>query len=555
VHSGWNSGRASALSVIDADVLVLGGGLAGFRAAHAARRQGAKVVIAYQARGASQHIIGFNVPNAGPAQSDSPEAYARDVIAGGYGLNDRRLVDALAKHAGAALQELIDIGVPLARDGDTILRRHLSGNRFPRSVFHPEGIGRLAWQTLVQASEGVGVQCLSGWKAVRLLQHGNTVLGAVLSRRDASEMVAVHAPAVLLATGGIGALYADSTYPEDITADSYAFALQSGATLIDMEFVQFEPTVVTEPAGCRGMEMPTAMFADGAALRNAKGERFMFRHNPEHGEMQIEKAKIAFAVQEEIDAGRGLDGAVFFDTRALTRARLESYVSHFSRLRSAGVDPGSGPILVKPAAHSQMGGVRIDAECRTDVPGLLAAGEASGGVHGASRIAGNGASDAIIFGGIAGRTAAGAEGLPPNVQWSQIHGEALSALRSLRACEQGMSPSEVKDAVRRSMLTGAGIRRSADGMAATLTELGAIRERARAGLRMERPGDHIRAHEAMHFVLCGEAVARSAQARRESRGAHWRLDFPAPDDSQWLHHITASEAPDGSISIGASPIR
>lgn len=545
---------SGSLSVIEADVLIIGGGLAGFRAAHAARRQGASVVVAYHARGASQHIIGFNVPDVGAARADSPEAYARDMIEGGYGLNDRRLVDALAHEAGAALQDLVQLGVPLARDGDAILRRHLSGNRFARSVFHPEGIGRLAWQTLVQQAEHLGVQCLQGWKAVRLLRHGDAVTGALLSRRDASERVAVHAPAVLLATGGIGALYADSTYPEDITADSYAFALQCGATLVDMEFVQFEPTVVTDPAPCRGMEMPTAMFADGAALRNAAGERFMFRHNPAHGEMQIEKAKIALAVQEEIDAGRGRAGAVLFDTSAVPKARLESYVSHVSRLRGAGVDPGTGPILVKPAAHSQMGGVRIDAQCRTEVPGLLAAGEASGGVHGASRIAGNGASDAIVFGGIAGRAAAGGEGLARDLPWSRIHAEALQAFDALPARDTGPSPTELKDAVRRTMLAGVGIRRSADGLAGTLAELSRLREQARAGLRLERPGDRIRAHEALHFLLCGEAIARSAAARRESRGAHWRVDHPSRDDAQWLCHVTARQGADGGIVIGQARI-
>lgn len=553
LHSGLNVATTS-LSVIEADVLIIGGGLAGFRAAHAARKRGASVVIAYQARGASQHIIGFNVPDAGVGKPDSPQAYARDMIEGGYGLNDRRLVAALTSEAAEALKDLVDLGVPLARDGEAILRRHLSGNSFPRSVFHPEGIGRLAWQTLVHEAERLRVQCLSGWKAVRLLRHGQSVAGALLSRRDGSEMVAVHAPAVLLATGGIGALYADSTYPEDITADSYAFALHAGATLIDMEFVQFEPTVVTDPAPCRGMEMPTAMFADGAALRNAQGERFMFRHNPKHGEMQIEKAKIALAVQEEIDAGRGRDGAVFFDTRAVPRVRLESYVSHVSRLRGAGVDPATGPILVKPAAHSQMGGIRIDAQCRTEVPGLLAAGEASGGVHGASRIAGNGASDAIVFGGIAGRTAAGAEGFGGKLPWADIHREALDSFRALPACDDGPSPAELKDAVRRAMLAGAGIRRSAQGLGSTLEELAQLRELAREGVRMERPGDRIRAHEAMHFMQCGEAIARSAAARCESRGAHWRVDYPTSDDARWLCHITARLNGEGAIATETAPI-
>ena len=544
-----------ALSSVETDVLVIGGGLAGFRAAHAARRQGAKVVIAYHARGASQHIIGFNVPRIGEGQPDSPQAYAEDTIAGGYGLNDRQLVNVMAAAAERALEELLELGVPLARDGNSIARRHLSGSRFPRSVYHPEGIGRLAWQTLVQEAERLQVQCLSGWKALQLLRHDEAVVGALLSRRDGSECVAVHASAVVLATGGIGALYADSTYPVDITADSYGFALQCGATLIDMEFVQFEPTVVTEPTQCRGMEMPTAMFADGATLRNAQGERFMFRHNPQHGEMQIEKAKIALAVQEEIDAGRGCRGAVFFDTSAIPRARLKTYVSHFTRLRNAGGDPSVGPILIKPAAHSQMGGIRIDPQCRTGVNGLLAAGEASGGVHGASRIAGNGASDAIIFGGIAGCSAAGMQSHPGNVPWEDVHRRALDAFAALESNHTGPSPDEIKDAVRKVMLSGVGIRRNAEDLSEALSALSSLRKRAAAGLRFERPSDRIRAHEAFGFITIGEVIARSALARRESRGAHWRVDFPARDDAHWLCHITARHSDAGAIEIGTAPIQ
>jgi succinate dehydrogenase/fumarate reductase flavoprotein subunit len=544
-----------ALSAISTDVLVLGGGLAGFRAALAARRRGARVVIAYQARGASQHIIGFNVPRSGAGQPDSPQQYAHDMIEGGYRLNDRCLVDALAAQAGPALQDLIELGVPLARDGEEIARRHLSGNRYPRSVFHPNGIGRLAWETLVQHVEQSSVQCLPGWKAISLLLHGAGVAGAILSRRDGSELLAVHAPAVVLATGGIGALYADSTYPLDITADSYAFALAAGATLVDMEFVQFEPTVVSEPVGCRGIEMPTAMFADGAVLRNAQGERFMLRHNPGHGEMQIEKAKIALAVQEEIDAGRGLRGAVYFDTSAVPAARLESYVSHVGRLRNAGVDPACGPILVRPAAHSQMGGIRIDAQCGTGVPGLLAAGEASGGVHGASRIAGNGASDAIVFGGIAGRAAAAVEGFPRDLPWQTVHQEALARFHALPALESGPEPGEVKDAVRRTMLECVGIRRSAEGLSTAATQLAALRDTCRDGLHLERPGDRIRAQEALHFVVTAEAIAKSAAARCESRGAHWRIDHPRRDDALWLCHVTARQGEQGDITIGTAPIQ
>ncbi|MGE4370833.1 MAG: FAD-binding protein [Burkholderiaceae bacterium] len=546
---------AASIETVDTDVLVLGGGLAGYRAASAARRSGARVVIAYQARGASQHIIGFNVPREDADSPDSVEAYARDTIEGGYGLNDRRLVHAMAGNAATALRELMEIGVPLQFDGDAIARRHLSGNTFARSVYHPTGVGRLALDRLVELSDEQGIEKLAGWKAISLLYHGSCVVGALLCRRDGSQLVAVRAASTILAMGGVGAIFGNSTYPPDITADSYAFALDSGADLIDMEFVQFEPTVIVDPGPCCGMEMPTAMFADGATLRNSLGQRFMLEHNPGHGEMQIEKAKIALAIQAEVSAGRAeKEGTVLFDTSNIPSSRLESYIAHCKRLRLAGIDPSRGPIWVKPAAHSHMGGIRIDANCHTGVPGLYAAGEASGGVHGASRIAGNGGSDAIVFGGIAGAAAAenrqGLAGLP----WSGIVANAMEKLASLPTRTDGPKPEEIKIAVRKTMLDHAGIVRTERDLRCALSDLDILLEEWYAGLCLDKPVDRVRALEAMSFIMAAKAVSSSSLERKESRGAHWRDDYPQRDDDNWMCHVSVRKTQTGEFEIGRCSI-
>src|SRR5699024_9985589 len=209
------------------------------------------------------------------------------------------------------------------------------------------------------------------------------------------------------ALGGVGRLYGDTTYPADIHGDSFRLALEAGAQLVDMEFMQFEPVVTYCPAGARGMEMPTAMLGDGAHLLNRHGERFMFRYNPDHGEKNIEKASMALCIAEEVAAGRGLEGGtVRFDTTVLAPEVLESYVQHCKRLRHAGLDPAKIGPLVRPAAHSIMGGIRVDATGFTHVSGLYACGEAAGGFHGASRIAGNGAGEAMAMGWVVGRHAA-----------------------------------------------------------------------------------------------------------------------------------------------------
>jgi len=536
---------------IDTDVLVIGGGLAGLRAATAARAAGVRVVQAFHGRGASQYIIGFNAPVGHADPRDGPEAYYEDTMAGGYAINDPALVRLLAEGAVPALRELEAIGVPFARVGDKFAQRLLSGNRYPRSVYHPEGIGRHALERLAALAQALGVESLPGFKAVGLLRDGGEVTGALFARVANGQLVAVHAKATVLASGGIGAIYADSTYPADVASDSFALAHAAGAALIDMEFVQFEPTVVVHPAGCRGMEMPTAMLGDGAHLLDQSGERFMFRHNPGHGELKVEKARMALAIQQEIDAGRGLpDGTVLFDTTVLTREKLESYVGHCRRLRAAGLDPAVEAPRVRPAAHSVMGGVRVDALLRTSAPNLFAAGEAAGGVHGASRLAGNGAADVIVFGGLAGRHAAehASRARPVERDRARTVREALAALEQPTGQADAPTPDEIRDAVRTTLLAGAGLYRSRASLETAIARLEALAQAAASGLALRTPRDSLRALEAAHMVATGLHVARSALARTESRGAHQRTDHAKRDDANWMRHVVV-EPGAGAVAI------
>jgi succinate dehydrogenase/fumarate reductase flavoprotein subunit len=356
----------------------------------------------------------------------------------------------------------------------------------------------------------------------------------------------VHAKATVLASGGIGAIYADSTYPADVASDSFALAHAAGASLIDMEFVQFEPTVVVHPAGCRGMEMPTAMLGDGARLLDRAGQRFMFNHNPGHGELRIEKARMALAIQQEIDRGNGLpDATVLFDTTVLAPEKLESYVGHCRRLRAAGLDPAAEAPRVRPAAHSVMGGIRVDATLRTDAPNLFAAGEAAGGVHGASRLAGNGAADVIVFGGLAGRHAAAhaARASSAARDRARIARNGLAPVQRAAGGEGAPTPDEIRDAVRATLLGGAGLYRSRAGLEKAIARLEALGQAADAGLAMRTPRDRLRALEAANMVSTGLHVARSALARTESRGAHQRTDHAARDDANWLRHVVVEAGP------------
>jgi succinate dehydrogenase/fumarate reductase flavoprotein subunit len=543
----------SPVAALATDVVVLGGGLAGYRAAIAARESGAEVLMVCAGSGASPHVLCFNAPI---GDDDSAAEYVRDMLDGGAGLNDRCLVDALATDAAAALAELEALGLEFVRRDGRYALRHLAGSSCPRSVYAAQGLGAGALKRLDVRGRALGVRLEVGWNVIALLTEGGEVAGALAISRRSGELMAVRAGAVVLAMGGIGRLYPDSTYPADVAGDAYALAYHAGATLVDMEFVQFEPTIVTHPLACKGLEMPTAMLGDGARLVNALGERFMFGVNPQHGEKRIEKARMALAIQREIDEGRGLpDGGVIFDTTALPGDALESYASHVKRLRNAGLEPTREAPHVHPAAHSHMGGVRIDADGWSGVPGLWVGGEAAGGVHGASRLAGNSGSDVLVFGARAGRAAAKSLAYAPRGRdWARIEERAASALQAAIGRARGATAEEIKSSVRGVMGMSAGLHRRGGRLTEALVALEALAGKVDRGLSARDVGEAVAALESRNMVLVARMVVSAARARTESRGAHQRADFPGQDDSLWLRHLAVRRGPDGGMALESLPI-
>jgi succinate dehydrogenase/fumarate reductase flavoprotein subunit len=537
---------------IETDVLVLGGGISGHRAALAASEQGCHVTMVYLGSGASPFVLAFNVPLGEIDPRDNPEVYFQDTLRGGYNLNERSLVEVLANETSIALREMEAIGVQFARRGDGFAQRHLSGSTYPRSVYQVDGTGRVLLQHMQSRCKELGVQVWSGWKVISLLQDGDDVVGALIIKRNTGELFAIRAKSVVLAMGGIGRIYEDSTYPFDVGADSYALAFQAGAQLMDMEFVQFEPTVVVHPEGAKGMEMPTAMLGDGAPMFNALGERFMFRYNPQHGEKQIEKARMALCIQKEIHEGRGFpDGTVLFDTTSLPRDILEGYKHHCKRLRAAGLEPTVEAPRVRPAAHSHMGGVKIDTDGWTGIPGLYACGETAGGVHGASRLAGNSGSDILVFGRRAGRGAAKGGLELSGRKWDLIQSRALATL-SYPLGEHGeASPEEIKGRIRLTMLQCAGLYRDGMGLTKGLKELSKLEE---AGLRVRNLKEAVSAVETRHMLLVSRMIMLSALQRTESRGAHQRIDFPSQDETLSQTHGVIHKKPDGSLVWDTIPV-
>ncbi|TAN29100.1 MAG: FAD-binding protein [Castellaniella sp.] len=540
-----------AFDVVTSDVLVLGGGVAGYQAATVAARAGASVHLVARARGASPFILGFNASLAQGAPGDSAEQFYQDTFEGGYRLGDPSLIRTLAEQASIAFDELQHLGVSFeSRDGRPALR-HLSGSRFPRSVYVAKGTGNAILRVLVGEAKKSAVTEHSGLRVLALLKLDGRVWGALAADPRTGRSTVFLAANTVLAMGGIGGIYGDSTYPVDVEGGSYTLALDAGAVLRDMEFVQFEPTVVATPPGVRGMEMPTAMLGDGAVLKNTLGERFMCRYHPDGCEKQIEKARMALFIQKEIDEGRGTpEGAVYFDATVLSPDVLNGYVTHRQRLLKAGVDPQTQPVQVHPAAHSLMGGVRIDARCQSDVAGLLVCGEAAGGLHGASRIAGNGAADAITFGRLAGLSAC-ADGMHPD---DARRNQVMDLVRRLldgsgnAGEDEGMVQGYI-DRVSTVMSTAFGIRRTRKAMEEGVRVLEAVYEE----VLVQWTGSPFHPlARARGVTLVALAVARSALARNESRGAHFRTDYPERDDAHYGRSSFVRLGENGRIVLDAA---
>lgn len=539
---------------IETDVLVLGGGIAGYRAAIAARKSGINVAITFRSHGASPYIIGFNTPIGHEDQMDSIENYYNDMVKGGYHLNDRRLVQVMAEESPQAFWDLIKLNVPFSGNIDPLThlfkasQRHLSGNSYARSVYVPNGTGISILKALQAESDARGITSIPSMKVVDILTDDNgAVTGAVLWRQNSKNIKIVHSQSVVMAMGGIGQLYSDSTYPVDVTSDSIGFGIDAGAIIVDMEFVQFEPVVTIWPEKCRGMEMPTAMLGDGAQLKNNINDRFMFKHNPEHGERQIEKAKMAIFIQQEINEGRGLSpGGVLFDTTTVEKSKLESYISHCKRLRSAGLEPTIESPIVAPAAHSIMGGIHIDQNGWTGVPGLFAGGESTGGVHGASRIAGNGCTDTLVFGAVAGRNAA--KNINPLFNRNKAAIEKKVTTKITNRIGNGTAnPSAFKLRIQTLVNNSAGIFRKEKSLADGLSEIKLLKNEIDSALASNF-NDYIGLMEARRMIISAEMIIKASMLRQESRGSHLRTDYPNQDDANWLKHIGFTQKANGELT-------
>jgi fumarate reductase (CoM/CoB) subunit A len=525
----------------ETDVLVVGGGLAALRAALSARVAGARVLIAVKRKlgqsGSSANTSGgyaAALPDIDP--EDHPQLHYADTVAGGGWVNERGLARALADEAPARWRELVALGAEFQeRDG----RLYLSpsgDHRRPRVLVPRNFRGTDMTLPLREAVVEAGVEVLENAAVVELLVDDGRVVGAIALRRDRPGAWVIAASATVLAAGGAGRLFSVTSNPVDVTGSGYALALRAGAPLRDMEFIQFYPWRLIRPFGGSRVPVQPSTFVAGARLYNSRGERFMEAYDPTKKEAATRDIS-ARGIFEQIQRGLDVDGGVVLDVSAVSdeQFRFENR-KVVERLDPRGIDYRQIPLIIAPEAHFVMGGVVIDEEAHTPLPGLYAAGETAGGTHGGNRLNSNAVPETQVMGHRAGVAAAAASRAAGRVDERQI---ARWADRLDRLSGGNGHPSEAMDRLltefQHAMWLGLGIVRTGEGLARAEAEVAGFRERL-AATPQATVGDLIAATELEDLCATALAVAASAALRTESRAAHYRADFPNAD-SGWIRTI------------------
>jgi len=574
------------------DVIVIGAGGAGLRAAIEASAQGARTALICKSLLGKAHTVmaegGIAAALGNVYPEDNWEVHFRDTMRGGKMLNNWRMAQLHAQEAPARVLELEAWGALFDRTKDgRILQRDFGGHRYARLAHVGDRTGLEMIRTLQQHAVHKGMDVFMECTIVRLLKDGDRIAGAFGYWRESGRFVVFRAKAVVLATGGIGKAYKITSNSWEYTGDGHALAYWAGADLIDMEFVQFHPTGMVWPPSVRGILVTEGVRGDGGVLKNALGERFMFKYVPEFFRAEtaeteeeadrwytdkknarrtpdlLPRDEVARAINAEVKAGRGSPhGGVFLDIASRRDAeyiqrRLPSMYHQFKEL--ADVDITKEPMEVGPTCHYMMGGVRVDADsAAATVPGLFAAGEVAAGLHGANRLGGNSLSDLLVFGRRAGLYAAQyAEGLAvmPTIDAGQVEALARECLEPFERAGQE-NPYAVHQDLQECMQGLVGIIRTEGELEKALEEIAGLGERARRvrveGNRQYNPGWHL-ALDLRSLLTVSEAITRAALERRESRGAQTRDDYPKMDPQLGKVNMVIREAR-GEMAVAREPL-
>jgi succinate dehydrogenase / fumarate reductase, flavoprotein subunit len=555
----------SRYEVHEHDVLIIGAGGAGLRAAIEALAQGVRVGVVCKSLLGKAHTVmaegGIAAAMANVDTSDDWRAHFRDTMRGGKFLNNWRMAQLHAQEAPERVRELEQWGALFDRteNGD-ILQRAFGGHTFKRLCHVGDRTGLEMIRTLQDRGVHLGIDVYMECTITRLLKDGDRIAGAFGYWREQGRFVVFKSKSVIICTGGIGKAWKITSNSWEYTGDGMALAYDAGADLMDMEFVQFHPTGMVWPPGVQGILVTEAVRGEGGVLRNKDGERFMERYDPKKLELSTRDV-VARSIYTEVREGRGTEhGGAFLDIShkpaEYVKRKLPSMYHQFLEL--ADVDITKGPMEVGPTCHYMMGGIRVDAEtAQTSIPGLFAAGEAAVGLHGANRLGGNSLSDLLVFGRRAGLAAAeySKRSETPMIDSSQIEDAARQMLAPFERPD-GDSPYAIHDDLQSAMQSLVGIFRNEEDLLQALSELDVLRARAARvrveGSRLFNPGWHL-AWDLHSMLIVTEAVTRSALTRRESRGAHSRIDYPGLDDA-WgkKHNVVVKKA--GIMTLVETPV-
>jgi succinate dehydrogenase / fumarate reductase flavoprotein subunit len=582
----------------DYDVIVIGAGGAGLRAAIEAKDRGLRTALVCKSLLGKAHTVmaegGVAAAMGNVYPEDNWQVHFRDTMRGGKMLNNWRMAQLHAQEAPDRVHELEAWGALFDRTADgRITQRDFGGHRYARLAHVGDRTGLELIRTLQQRAVHLGIDVFMECKVLRLLTDGDgRVSGAVGYWRATGEFITFTAKATVLATGSIGKSWMYTSNSWESTGDGHAMAIWAGADVIDMECVQFHPTGMVWPLSVRGLLVTEGVRGDGGVLRNSEGTRFMFNYvapmfRAETAETEEEadawyedhannrrtpdllpRDEVARAINSEVKAGRGSPhGGVFLDIASrrspeYIRRRLPSMYHQFMEL--AGVDITADPMEVGPTCHYMMGGIRVDADTEAaTVPGLFAAGEVAGGLHGSNRLGGNSLSDLLVFGRRAGMGAADfAEGRTgtPQLDASEVSAVVATALEPLER-DGGENPYDLHHELQQTMQSLVGIIRTGPELEEALEKLGELRERAGkisvAGGRVYNPAWNL-ATDLPSMLTVSTAVTQGALHRKESRGGHSREDFPTVDPElgkvNFVQRQRTQRGPDAPIEIDPEPL-
>jgi succinate dehydrogenase / fumarate reductase flavoprotein subunit len=580
----------------DYDVLVIGAGGAGLRAAIEASQAGVRVGVVTKSLLGKAHTVmaegGIAAAMANVDERDNWRVHFADTMRGGQYVNNPRMAELHAKEAPSRVKELEAWGALFDRTKDgRILQRNFGGHRYPRLAHVGDRTGLEMIRTLQDHGVHLGMEVHMETTVLTLLKDGGRVAGAFGYERERGRFLLFRAKAIVLATGGIGRSFQITSNSWEYTGDGHALAYQAGASLIDMEYVQFHPTGMIWPPSVRGILVTEGVRGEGGVLRNKEERRFMFDDIPENYRAQtadnedegwrytqgdrdarrppelLTRDHVARCIMREVREGRGSPhGGVFLDISWI-KSRIPNAAEHIKRKlpsmyhqfkQLANIDITQEPMEVGPTTHYMMGGVRVDADSQmSDVPGLFAAGECGAGLHGANRLGGNSLSDLLVFGKRAGEYAAtfAKQNVSPQIDPAQVNTAAERALAGFE--RDGEGPYHVQQALQDAMQNLVGIVRRDAEMQRALSELQNLKQRAAnvavVGNREYNGGWHT-ALDLTNLLTVSEMITRAAIARKESRGAHFRDDYPEKSPEEGKTSVLVRLSEQGEMKVEREPV-